>query len=43
MKNCEKCGTELRKTNWDREFCMNCGIKGIENIESDEENPSYIN
>ncbi len=44
--NCPYCGTKLMKTNYDRDWCPNCGIiedmnKTIESEESDEK-PSYI-
>lgn len=40
-ERCPYCGTELRETTWDRDFCPNCGI--IENEEeSKDREKSYI-
>lgn len=41
MKNCPYCGTPLKKTNYDRNFCPNCGI--VEEESSNDSNYSgYI-
>ncbi|MBU0894847.1 MAG: hypothetical protein KKF48_02640 [Nanoarchaeota archaeon] len=45
MKLCYKCGTLLKKTNWGRLFCPNCGILDINERLPEEENggdKSYI-
>jgi len=46
VKCCVICGTPLRKTNFDRYFCPNCGIieENQDKLVEPEENkkPSYI-
>ena len=41
MVNCPNCGTEMKKTNYGRYICPNCGIDNS-NLESEEKEVSYI-
>jgi len=40
-EHCPYCGTELKKTTWNRKFCPNCGIIP-ENRDEGEEDARYI-